>query len=103
MAEPLLTVFAEMHAKPGKEDELRRALIGLIEPTRREAGCVQYDLHVDREDARHYFFYENWTSKTELDAHLASPHLKAFVATADELLDEPLRIVLATRVDRDSA
>ena len=103
MPEPHLTVFAEMHAKPGKEHELRRALIGLIEPTRREAGCVQYDLHVDREDPRHYFFYENWTSKKELDAHLASPHLKAFVAISDELLAEPLRIVLATRVDRESA
>ena len=63
MAEPLLTVFAEMHARPGKEDELRRALIGMIEPTRREAGCVQYDLHVGYEDPRHYFFYENWTSR----------------------------------------
>jgi quinol monooxygenase YgiN len=103
MAEPHLTVFAEMHAKPGKENELRRALIGMIEPTRREAGCVQYDLHVGHEDPRHYFFYENWTSKKELDAHLASPHLKAFVAIADELLVEPLRIVLATRVHGESA
>jgi quinol monooxygenase YgiN len=103
MPEPLLTVFAEMHAKPGKESELRQALIGLIEPTRREAGCVQYDLHVDHETPRHYFFYENWTSKERLDAHLASPHLGAFVARAGELLAEPLRIVLATRVDGESA
>jgi quinol monooxygenase YgiN len=100
MAETLLTVFAEMYAKPGKEDELRQALTGLIEPTRREAGCVQYDLHVDKDDPRHYFFYENWTSKEKLDAHLASPHLKAFAAKADQLLAQPLRIVLATRVER---
>jgi quinol monooxygenase YgiN len=98
MAEPLLTVFAEMHAKPGKESELRQTLTGLIEPTRREAGCVQYDLHVDKDDPRHYFFYENWTSQEKLDAHLASPHLKAFAANADQLLAEPLRIVLAARV-----
>jgi quinol monooxygenase YgiN len=103
MAEPLLTVFAEVHAKPGKEDELRQALIGLIEPTRREAGCVQYDLHVEKNDLRHYFFFENWASQEKMDAHLASPHLKAFAARADQLLAEPLRIVLATRVDRESA
>ena len=32
----LLTVIARMHAKPGKEQELREALEALIEPTSQE-------------------------------------------------------------------
>jgi quinol monooxygenase YgiN len=97
MAEPLLTIFAEMHAKPGKEAALREALLGLIGPTKKEAGYVQYDLHVDNDDPTHFFFYENWTSRALLDKHLAAPHLQAFVARADELLAAPMRIVFATR------
>ena len=40
----LVTVFASMRAAPGKEDELRRWLESVIEPTTQEAGCVNYHL-----------------------------------------------------------
>jgi len=43
---PNLTVVAHVHAQAGKEDALREALLTLVEPTRREQGCVQYDLHL---------------------------------------------------------
>jgi len=98
MTEPMLTIFAEMYARPGKEEALREVLRGLIGPTKKEAGCVQYDLHVDNDDPKHFLFYENWTSRALLDAHLASPHLQAFIARQDELLTAPARLVFATRV-----
>jgi quinol monooxygenase YgiN len=41
-----ITVVATFQAKPGEENELRAALIGLVGPTRKEAGCISYDLHV---------------------------------------------------------
>jgi quinol monooxygenase YgiN len=66
----LLTVIARMHAKPGKEQELRTALEALIEPTSREKGYVNYDLHQGVEDPGWFFFYENWESADDLDAHL---------------------------------
>lgn len=97
-SESLLIVFAELYAKAGKENELREILLGLIAPTRQEEGCVQYDLHADNENPAHFFFFEKWTSKERLDAHMATPHLTAFVAKAGDLLAEPLRIVLATRI-----
>lgn len=97
MAESLLTIFAEMYAKPGKEAALQRTLLGMIGPTKKEAGYVQYDLHVDNDDPGHFLFYENWTSRAHLDAHLAAPHLQAFLARQDELLAAPVRLVFATR------
>lgn len=97
MAQPLLTIFAEMYAKPGKEEALREVLLGLIGPTKKEAGYVQYDMHVDNGDPRHFLFYENWTSKALLDAHIAAPHVQAFMARQDELLTAPVRLVFATR------
>lgn len=84
----LLTVIAYMKAAPGKEDELRSALQALIEPTSREAGYVNYDLHEAVDDPGTFFFYENWESGEHLDAHLATPHLVDFAERMGGLLDE---------------
>ena len=84
----LLTVIAYMRAAPGKRDELRAALEALVEPTSREKGYVNYDLHQSIEDPDRFFFYENWESDTHLDAHLDAPHLRDFAARMPELLDD---------------
>ena len=84
----LLTVVAYMRAADGKTDELKAALEALIEPTRHEDGCVNYDLHQGVEDPRFFTFYENWLSGEHLDAHLASPHLVDFANKIGELLDQ---------------
>ena len=85
----LLTVVAEMKAKPGKEEALRHALLALVEPTRKEAGCVQYDLHVHTTDPGRFVFYENWSSEDHLARHSQSEHLKHFGTLRGELLEAP--------------
>ena len=85
MSAKVATVVATFQAKPGKEAELKKALIGLVAPTRQEAGCINYDLHQLPEDPTKFLFHENWTSKAHLDTHLQSPHLKALLPRVDEL------------------
>ncbi len=94
----LLTVIAYMRAKPGKEDELRDALKALIEPTSKEQGYVNYDLHESVEDPGVFFFYENWNSAQDLDAHLQAPHLQHFARIMGDLLDD--RGLTITRLRR---
>ncbi len=84
----LLTVIAYMRAAAGKRDELRQALEALIEPTSQEKGYVNYDLHQSLEDPDLFFFYENWESGEDLDAHLAAPHLRDFATRIPDLLDD---------------
>ncbi len=84
----LLTVIAHMRARPGQEDRLRSALEALVEPTSRESGYVNYDLHESVEEPGHFFFYENWESAEHLDAHLQAPHLVEFADAMGDLLDE---------------
>ena len=93
-----LTVVAELIVKPGKEEQVRQELLKLIEPTRGEEGCLQYDLHVTTDEPGRFFFYENWTSRDHLDRHLQTPHLQALAAKADDLLSEPPRIVTCNRI-----
>jgi quinol monooxygenase YgiN len=80
-----VTVVATFQARQGKEADLKNALMGLVAPTRKEAGCINYDLHASPEDPTRFLFHENWTSKADLDAHLKSAHIAALLPRVDEL------------------
>ncbi len=93
-----VTDVATFHARPGKEAELRAALIGLVATTRQEAGCVNYDLHVSAEDPTKFLFHENWTSEALLEAHLASPHVQALLPRVNELCTDLPEIKIWDRI-----
>ena len=86
------TVVAKIRAKAGLEDKVRSELLSLITPTRKESGCINYDLHQSQEDKGLFLFYENWVSRQDLDDHLKTPHLQAFLGKSEELLAEPIEI-----------
>ena len=90
MSPEQITLIAKVKAKEGLEETLKNELTALLEPTGKEAGCITYNLHQNSEDKSLFMFYENWTSQQALDEHLQTPHLKAFLAKADALLDGPL-------------
>ena len=95
----LLTVIAHMRAAPGKEDELRRELTALVDPTSQEQGFVNYDLHESLEHPGTFYLYENWESAEDLDTHLSAPHLTRFAELLDDLLDgDGLRINRLRRI-----
>jgi quinol monooxygenase YgiN len=80
-----VTVVATFQARPGKEAELKKALITLVAPTRKEAGCINYDLHASPEDPAKFLFHENWASRAQLDTHLKSTHVMVLFPRLDEL------------------
>jgi len=85
MSSKPITVIATFQANPGKEAELQKALTSLIAPTRLEAGCINYDLHVSSEYPSRFLFHETWTSRAHLDAHLQSVHVKVMFPRVSEL------------------
>ena len=80
-----ITVVATFQARPGKEAELKKALLTLVAPTRKEAGCINYDLHQSPDEPGKFLFHENWTTKAALDAHLQMPHIQVLLPRMDEL------------------
>lgn len=83
-----VTVVATFHARPGKEAELKQALLTLLAPTRKEKGCINYDLHQSPDEPGKFLFHENWTDKPSLDAHLQNAHVQALLPRMDELCTE---------------
>lgn len=99
MSDKPVTVIAHIHAKPGMESETHIKLEALLEPTRAEAGCINYDMHRSADKPALFMFHENWTNKQALDQHLATPHLKAFMEETSRLLAKPVEITLWEKSD----
>ena len=89
-----LTVIAQIKAKPGKESSVRLELLSLVAPSRKDAGCLNYDLHQALDNPALFLFHENWTSKGHLDQHLQKPDLQAVLGRVGQLVAEPPQITL---------
>jgi len=81
-----------MNAKPGHEDGVRDALLDLVAQTRKENGCINYDLHQSSEKAAQFVVYENWDTTADLDAHAKAAALRNFTRIAGPLLERPAKI-----------
>lgn len=78
-----LTVVAHITARAAKVDLVKAELEKLVEPTRAERGCLQYDLHQDDGHPSHFMFYENWESRDLWQDHMNSPHLRSYQAATE--------------------
>jgi quinol monooxygenase YgiN len=65
-----MKVILRLSAKP---DELKRVLIGLAAPTRKEPGCLSYEIFQNLADPCDFTFVEEWSSDAALDAHRQAP------------------------------
>lgn len=97
-----LAMVVEFRAAPGREADLREALLAMVTPTRAEDGCLRYDLHVDESDPAVYAFYEVWATREHHAAHDRSEHVGAFRAVRDDLLAGPARVLRLARVEPDA-
>jgi quinol monooxygenase YgiN len=74
-----LFIVVGLKAKQGKEDELRRDLSVLVEPSRHEDGNIRYDLFEDQNSPGHFVFVEAWSSvEARTRHHEQGAHIKHF-------------------------
>mgnify|MGYP003633678187 CR=1 FL=1 len=84
----ILTIIARIEAKAAHVEQVKTALLKLLEPTRKENGCLQYDLHQDNENPEVFIFYENWESRALWQAHMNSTHLNAYIEETDGVINK---------------
>jgi quinol monooxygenase YgiN len=93
LPEGAYAVVAEVRSKPGKEDELRRVTLPLVEKVRNEPNNLLYFLHEDREAPGHFVFYEIFASQKDFEAHNRTPHVQAWFARLPELADGGVKVI----------
>jgi quinol monooxygenase YgiN len=66
-------------AKTGREAEVAGIFSKLTEESRKEPGCIMYQVHQHKTDSRRFFVYEQYTDDAALEAHRAAPHFLQYV------------------------
>jgi len=81
-----LRVVAHLNALPNKIDETKALLLSVLAPTRKEAGCIRYEIYQNNANPQDLTFIEEWASDAALEAHLQTPHITAALAKVPSLL-----------------
>ena len=76
-----------LKVKDGAGERFEAAFAKARVETRKEKGNVAYDMNRDAKESGRYLIYERWKGLADLEAHLASAHIKALFAQVGELLD----------------
>ncbi len=73
--------------KAGTAEQFEAAFAPAIKETRKEKGCIAYDLNKSADDETIYVVYERWASLAALEAHLKTPHTQKLLSTIHDYLD----------------
>ncbi|MEG4502845.1 putative quinol monooxygenase [Microcoleus sp. F6_B4] len=89
MSKTTLRVVARLVAFPDKVAELKSLLLSIIEPTRKEKGCIKYELLQNQAEPTDFTYVEEWESADLLELHLGSTHIQDAVQKLDGLAVGP--------------
>ena len=98
MANKPVVVTVRIKSKEGHVDRLAFELKALIEPTRKEEGCISYDFHQSVNDKTLFISYEIWASLEAFQLHLETPYIETLGEISQDILDGPLEITLMEKL-----
>jgi quinol monooxygenase YgiN len=81
----MIKLVVKKFIKEDKVDETIKLFGQLVEATRKEEGCIKYELYQDEKDATILAIIEEWESKEALAKHTTSEHFTRIVPMIAEL------------------
>jgi quinol monooxygenase YgiN len=81
-----VTLIVTLRSKEGQHLLLEAELRALVAPTRKEEGCMQYDLHRSVDQVGQFLFHEVWETREHHTAHTKTSHFLRWNARKDSLL-----------------
>jgi len=86
----MIDATIKLTVPPEKRKEVLQTFKAILDPIRREQGCVSCNCYVDVESEDVIFFKEEWNSSEELSAHLRSGHFGILIGAMKLLIKEPV-------------
>lgn len=89
-----IIVVETLKAVPGKEKELKQALLDLVPPCLEEKGCLHYEIAdpIAREGI--YLVLMRMENNEALEAHNNSSHVAEFIEKYDQVLYDEVKETL---------
>ena len=88
----VVRVVVKVVARSDTAAAVKAIVLKLGQESRKEAGCIVYDVLEDMADPALFVLVEEWESVAALDAHGKTPHFHEAVASAVPLLAKPLEV-----------
>jgi quinol monooxygenase YgiN len=90
----MIYVVATLTIKPQTVVNVIAAARPCIEATRKESGCISYDLNQSMSDDDTLVFVERWESRGDLDQHFKQPHMAVWREIgAQYIVDRKIEII----------
>ena len=101
MSDPVI-VIARAQVRPDSRTKFIAAAQDCIQATRRENGCLAYDMHESLTQPGHFVSIESWEERKHVDSHMQQPHLQAFLTVAGACVESPpvIEVIEPRSVDR---
>ena len=81
----MITIVAKKTIKQGKTREFKDLVEKLISESRKEVGCVAYNLYEDINNSNILTFIEEWKSEEDIKLHNSAEHFTSIVPKLAEL------------------
>jgi quinol monooxygenase YgiN len=81
-----VTLVVQLRPRDAQDMLLEAELRALVGPTRKEDGCLTYDLHRSAEGPSAFLLHEVWASREAHTRHTSTPHFLRWNARKDALL-----------------
>lgn len=93
-----IILIARLKVKKEAIESAKKAALAIVEDSRREAGCLNYDFHQAIDDETVFVWHETWANNAALDAHFAMPYFTELGAILKDITEEPLQLTLTKMV-----
>ncbi|MFT3746612.1 MAG: putative quinol monooxygenase [Pyrinomonadaceae bacterium] len=98
MSDEKIVLIARLKVKPDMVEVAKKAALAIVDESRAEEGCVNYDVHQSVEDETLFFWHETWTHKGAIDEHFEKPFFGEFFKTVEQVAAEPPQITLTKKI-----
>ena len=94
----MVHVFAKLFYSEESFKGVLPVLTQLIEETRKEVGCIKYELCKVQGSNEEYAMVEVWESMDVLKLHMKSPHFNEAVPKMNAFSFKPLEVTILDRL-----
>ncbi len=77
----MVIVILKFNARSEKCLELKQSLLAMIDPTRREKGCLSHNIFQDIENDNDFSLIQMWQTRDDLDDYLRSDLFTVLIGT----------------------
>ncbi len=95
----MIVLIAKNTLQEGKQVEFVRIAEKMVEESRKEEGCISYDLVKDESDDAVFYFIEKYKDEAALEAHRASTYFQTYVPMLGALRTKPSELSKCVTID----